>query len=253
MRDLRQLISIQPQMAEELPLVHTTRSEFLQSLTTSHEITPRPCPVFQENLVYLFYGRPAYRSSKGQQPGEAFALCPVCLVFKPHSMSQRAARIFPLDTGAVHGNRFAPHLTPLDLSHLELEPRIESARRLVPLFFRTNQNYFFGKAVESLNLVNGTTASRFHQLLLTRGPAGFDDRKSAVEVQFRDPVSLRDHLSFVVLPLEFLDNPQIRKTILEDWKCDPEPYRTTQGTSPAEYYPIVRRAIEERYQRATRI
>jgi hypothetical protein len=240
-------------MAEELPLVHTSLSEHLPHFAGVHQIIPKWCEVFQENLVYLFYGRPAYRSSKGQLPGESVLLCPMCFVFRPHSVPKRPARIFPCDTGAVYRNRFRPYLTKQDLSGLELDSRIESARRLVPLFFSTNRNYFYGKAVTSLNVTSGSVAHRFHQLLLAKGPRSFDDRKSVVEVQVREPVSLRDKLSFVVLPLEFLDYPKVRKAILEDWKCDAEPYCTTQGAAPGEYYAIVRNAIEERFKRATRI
>jgi hypothetical protein len=253
MTTLRHLISRRRKMAEELPLVHTTLSENLPSLVSLHEIRPTPCPVFGENLVYFFYGRPAYRSSKGRQPGEDFALCPVCFVFKPQVVSRKVVRVFPCDTGALHGNRFQPHLSATDLPELELDPRIESARRLVSTFFQTNGRYFYGKTVTSIRLINGTAAFRFHQLLLASGPVGYDDRKSAVEVQVREPVSLRDQLSFVVLPGEYLDDPTIRRAILEDWNCDPEPYNTIQGTSPSEFYPIVRQLIATRFHRATRI
>jgi hypothetical protein len=240
-------------MAEELPLVHTTLAENLDGLVRSHQLMPTPCPVFNESLVYLFYGRPAYRSRHGQTAGEDFALCPVCLVFKPNRVSANAVRVFPCDSGALHANRFRPHLSWGDVTALELEPRIESARRLISLFFQTNKAYFFGKAVSSLSLAPGTAPFRFHQLLLSNGPVGYDDRKSAIEVQIRDPVSLRDQLSFVVLPREFLDDSLIRDVILREWNCDPEPYNTIQGTSPSEYYALVRDLVANRFERSTRI
>ena len=248
-----QLVSQHDNLAEELPLVHTSRAEFLNAFVSAQAIAPRLCPVFQENLIYLFYGRPAYRSAKGGLAGDEIALCPICFVFKPNTVSRKAVRVFPCDTGAVRGNRFQPHLTSNDLPELELDPRIESARKLVPMLFKTNKSYFFGRAISASRFSDGSPPFRFQQLLLAKGPAGFDDRKSAIEIQVRESVSLRDQLSFVVLPMEFLDDLAIRKAILEDWNCDPEPYDTTQGAAPAEYYAIVRRAIEQRFKQSTRI
>jgi len=81
-------------------------------------------------LVYLFYGRPAYRSTKGTKGGEPIALCPVCFVFKPRSVSRSLYRIYPCDSGSVARNRLIPEIRAADLSGLAVDPQIENARRL---------------------------------------------------------------------------------------------------------------------------
>ena len=135
MTNFRSTVNSHPAMAKELPLIHTSRCEFLNSFTASHTLEPRLCNVFSESLVYLFYGRPAYRSQRGGRYGEPIALCPVCFVFKPHTVSSSIHRVFPCDSGAVTSARFEPELRAADLTELSLKPEIESARRLVSLIF----------------------------------------------------------------------------------------------------------------------
>ena len=253
MNSLRTILSAQKVMAEELPLVHTSRCEHLPGFVASHQIEPTYCASFKESLIYLFYGRPAYRSKKGQKSGESKELCPVCFVFKPRTVSKKICRVFPCDSGALSSDLFAPHLTPADMQELELEPHIESARRLVPLFFESNANYFVGKVRASLTLAGTSAAQRLHQLLLTFGPVNYDDRRSAIEVQVKEAISLRNQLLCVILPREFLDDTTIRRTILEEWNCDPVHYPTFFGDSPMEYYPVIRQELFKRFQEATRL
>ena len=72
--------------------------------------------VFHESLVYLFYGRLAYRSNRGSMEGEPIVLCPVCFVFKPRTVSQVVHRVYPCDTGAVAADRFHPEILASDLA-----------------------------------------------------------------------------------------------------------------------------------------
>ena len=65
--------------------------------------------------IYLFYGRPAYRSHRGSRGGEPIVLCPVCFVFKPRTVSQVVYRVYPCDTGAVAADRFTPEILAGDL------------------------------------------------------------------------------------------------------------------------------------------
>jgi hypothetical protein len=183
-------------------------------------------------LFYLFYGRPAYRSRKGSSPNESFSLCPICFVFKPKTVSKLVHRIFPCDSGAVNFGAFAPDITKKDLRNLQLDPNIKSARKLVPLFYKTNGRYFSGQVRPSVNIPTKDTAYRWYQMLLKPGPMFGDDRKSAIEVQVKSNISLIDQLLYVILPREFLDEESIRHTIFNVWNCDPIAYPTIRGASP---------------------
>jgi hypothetical protein len=254
MTHFRNIVSSQEKLAEELPLVHTSRCENFPGLIAANEITTSYCTTFKESLIYLFYGRPAYRSKKGKSPGESVLLCPVCFVFRPQTVSKKIRRVYPCDSGALSDNLFKPDLTKEDLQNLELDPRIESARRLVPLLFGNNTNYFYGTC---RTLISGVSlpgpGQRFHQLLLKKGPVAYDDRKSAIEVQVKESIFLRDQLLCVILPRDFLRRKNIRKAILQDWGCDAISYPTFKGGAPSQYYPVIQTLLAKRFEDATRI
>ena len=180
-------------------------------------------------------------------------LCPVCFVFKPRTVSQVVHRMYPCDTGAVVADRFTPEILASDLAQLALDPQIDSARRLVSLLFERNSDYFVGKVVKARAFTPGSVEARFHELLMRDGPVDYDDRKSAIEVQVNQAITLRDQLLFVVLPREFLEEAAIRDAIINVWNCDPVVYATFRGDAPASYYSGVREKVRERFVEATRI
>src|ERR1043166_9248953 len=232
MTTLGAIVDSHSTMASELPLIHTSRCESLTSIAASHTLDPSPCDIFNESLVYLFYGRPAYRSRRGSKYGESIALCPVCLVFKPHTVSRFLHRVFPCDSGAVSKAKFEPELHANDLAELEMNPQIASARRLVSLLFTNNNHYFYGRVQSGAIFPDGTVGKRYHDLLLRSGPSNYDDRKSAIEVQVNQRIALKDQLMFVVLPREFLEEEMIKKTIVNTWNCDAVGYPTFCGDAP---------------------
>jgi hypothetical protein len=253
MDSLRNAVRAHSQAGEELPLMHSSRCEFLGSLIKARVLEPGPCDVFDEKLVYLFYGRPAYRPRGRSLPGSPNALCPVCFVFKPHTVSGQVARAYPCDSGAVHKDVFEPRLKATDLSRLELDPSIEAVRRYVNLFFSTNGDYYLGRARTLISAGLDDVGRRFHDLLLSKGPSRYDDRRSAVEVQVRTPIDLCQQLLYVVLPREFMDDPDVRTAIYRVWNCEPIWYPTFEGDSPATYYAVLRDRLFERLSASTRI
>ena len=69
MPTLRQIVAAQAAAAEELPLVHTTRCEVLPHIVANSELrSVNKCKVFDEHLIYFFYGRPAFKHETGDEP-----------------------------------------------------------------------------------------------------------------------------------------------------------------------------------------
>jgi hypothetical protein len=201
--------------------------------------------VFEEPLVYLFYGRPAYRSRRGATPDTSIQLCPVCFIFKSALIPTEPARIYPFDTGAAKQGRFAPHVQATDTEAFALHPTLTCVQRFVRTFFETNGNYFLGRPSKVLNLPpGGSAAASYFSLISTAGPADYDDRRSAVEFQYRAQIPLAGFLWAVVLPIPFLEDNDIRRTLLSKWGAFPLPYSVVQGTSPAEYSAAVRMVYE---------
>jgi hypothetical protein len=230
--------------------VHTTRCEILELILKSHELQASECEVFHEHLLYFFYGRPAYRHRDHHQPGGGVELCPVCFVFRPHTIGAQAKRIFVCDSGGVHHHKFMPHLDQPDLPGLELNAQIDSARKLVRLVFGSNLNYFRGHAVNPApaEFADGTVARRYHDLLRDQSPLSADDRRSAIEFQLASPLPLEHRLLYVVLPLEMLNREDVRRTLREVWQCDPIGYDAVAGTAPNEGVVTIRDILRTRFK-----
>lgn len=256
MSTLREIVAAETEPAEELPLVHTTRCEILPYIVKSHELrSVTPCDVFHEHLIYFFYGRPAYRHALGSEPSGNLELCPVCFVFKPHTIGSKVKRVFACDSGGVHNGHFINHLHPPDRDEMQLDPTLESARKLVPLIFGENSRYYVGEAKPTLPtaFVRGTPAARFHALLTDTSPGKGDDRRSAIEVQMDSPVALDHHLLYVILPNDILNEPEMRKVIMQNWQTDPIGYRVTRFRQPHEYRTLIGNLLEERYKQGKRL
>ncbi len=161
--------------------------------------------------------------------------------------------MYPCDSGATYDNRFSPEINAADLNDLALDPRIESARKAVALLFETNSAYFVGSVAPSRPFVASSPEGRFYQLLKKNGPAGYDDRKSSIEIAVDKAIPLTEQLMFVVLPNEFIGDPVIHDVIINQWNCDPVGYSTYKGDDPATYYGVVRSEVEKRLRAATRI
>jgi hypothetical protein len=223
----------------ELPLVHNTTCSRLREITGTGSLDPRPCPVFNEPLIYFFYGRPIFRPrGPGDSPDTRVVLCPVCLIFKPRAI-EPWSRVFPFDSGAASGGRFDPLIPAAHRDRYLLQSTISTARRVVEAFFDTNNHYYLGDPRKLLDNGGVEEVQKYFTLISSTGPAEFDDRRSAIEVQSRKAIALRDNLYAVILPAAFLDVLQIREAVVSEWRAIPITYETHRGAVPNEYVRVI--------------
>lgn len=257
MSTLREIVTAETAMAEELPLVHTTRCEILPYIVASNQLEAKtPCDVFGELLLYFFYGRPAYRDARGSEPAGNLDPCPVCFVFHAHTIGSAAKRVFACDSGGIHKGYFEHHLHPPDRDAMELDTTLDSARKLVPLVFSDNRQYFLGNAKPACPpqfTPAGSPAARFHDLLTDTGVLQGDDRRSAIEVQLESPVLLGHNLLYVILPRETLNQPDTRKAIIETWLAEPIGYDIYNHRQPHEYRTTICDIVKKRFDEGGRL
>jgi hypothetical protein len=65
-----------------LPLTHIARAYAFDEMLSGNTLEPQPCDVFDEELIYLFYGRPAYRAKDGNNARLEFEW-PIVFIFVP--------------------------------------------------------------------------------------------------------------------------------------------------------------------------
>jgi hypothetical protein len=207
---LRKFISLQSATDGHLPLVHITRAYSFDEILQGDTLEPGDCEIFNEKLIYLFYGRPAYRAKEGNNARLEFEW-PIVFVFDPEKLAF-IKRVFPFDTGAFAQKLYTEFFDKRsELSDFALEPSIESAKKFVATFYQSNNEYYQGGSKKNVEIpLRQFEAQGVHELARLPGLQGArDERSSAIELQISQAISFKDALIAIVLPSPYLDDPEI--------------------------------------------
>lgn len=200
-----------------LPLIHTTDAYSFREIITKGVMRPQPCEVYEgENLLYLFYGKPAYRNSMKNSTSQS-CYFPVCFLFDYYALS-KIKRVIPFDSGAFNAGMFHDYIHhKMNLTNFTLPPDSEVPLKIVKKFYDTNKSYFKGKPKNNLELPALDFEVQAYYSLITEGKkTDFDDRKSAIEMQFCEEIEISTRtIKAVVLPTCFLEDDN-----LLDMLCD---------------------------------
>jgi hypothetical protein len=253
-----------------MPLVHSTSFQNFTDIIQSHVLSPTPCSVFTgEDLLYLFYGRPAYRVSDTVTSRGQLRHFPVCFILEPESLSV-SKRIYPFDSGAFSAGLFNQFLKGFALNKFEVGNFSEGPQRFVSAFYGNNKNYYYGEVDSSIKVsplqieVNGYIDMLKDTAVTFAGQsAPSDDRRQTIEIQSDSQVGLkpepftdsngttvlRNKVLAVILPQRALDAPEIREAVTITWKAEPITYNVYNFTKPAEYHSVIREKVADLLER----
>lgn len=215
---------------QDLPLIHISDGYHLLDILKPGVIRATPCKVFDRDILYMFYGKPAYRTKHN---GNSFLSChlPCAFIFKTEKLSEKIKSVFPFDTGAFHNNFYKNFFHPNSvISDFSLPPSIESARKVINSFYCSNYEYYCGSSRKNVDIPPmNFEAEGYHELSRvpsnpeTASKFSPDERASAIEIHFHDDVTLAECLLGCVLPNSFLDH-ELVKSKLDELK--PETIKT---------------------------
>ena len=217
---LKKFIAQQAPADGRLPFVHITRAYRFDDIVDGDLLEPSRCEVFKQALVYLFYGRPAYRAKDGNNARLEFEW-PIVFVFDPSKISN-IERIFPFDSGAfaekMYQEFFDPHSEIMDFV---LENTLETPAKVVATYYQDHSEYYRGETRKNVNIpLRQFEAQGIHELARLPGVQGAqsqsrarDERSSAIEIQISAPISLKDALLAIVLPEQYLGDKDIQKAL----------------------------------------
>ena len=196
-----------------LDLMHSAPAVIGAEIIQSGELAARHCTLYDEELVYLFYGRPAYKPLPNLLPAVMSEHLPMCLVLDPKLVAN-AIRILPFDSGGY--SRYASFTGPLlNMSDFELGPSGDIPMRLVQAFFQTNHNYFHQRPTSDPDaiLLSFPAARAYGRLTHDTSLADDDDRRSTIEIQISQSVPLATFLRAVVGPPALLSDAGVVKAL----------------------------------------
>jgi hypothetical protein len=217
------------------PAIHTTTIGGFIGALESGVIDLKECKCFREDLLYCFYGKPAYRINHNSNAvtnmvGHAAA----CFVFDLETLPE-IYRTFAFDTGAAFNKRydkFIPRGVALDDFRLPSDHLWMA--KLVSAFFDRNRNYYSGEAKNRIDHSSLDLASEAYASIVQANVSEhFDERACTFELQFNKPISIASSkLLTVVLPDKVYDSVEVRET-LEKWNVKPLLYRMRRSRPEA--------------------
>lgn len=176
-----------PPTPTSLAWCHTTDAFRLRDVIRAGEMLPRRCDVFDQDLLYAFYGRPAFRRSEDQQMRHT-ARSPVVVVLSP-KLADLGCRMFPFDTGAFEERYHSWVHRGMELQDFEIECSCEAAQRHVSAFFLTNEQYVrLQPSDPTIPYVGDFEVESIVHLLADPSALNADDRRLAVELQLERSV-----------------------------------------------------------------
>lgn len=220
-----------------IPAFHSCDSFFLRKILNERKLSTSEDDVFEnEKLLYLFYGRPAYKSAN-QQSSKLKAFLPISFIVKSESID-RIKRVISFDSGAFKNGLYNNYLHPqMSLDNFILTPTIDAVKKAICYLFGTNENYFKGIPKEKppfdpldfeieclYNLISGNE----QQIV--------DDRKSTFEIQLDNQLFLTNSsLEAVILPDFFLSSELVTRVLVNELKVEILSYESYGIPSPDNY------------------
>ena len=170
-------------VTENLLWCHTTDGFRLRDVIRAGTLSVTRCNVLDEDLLYFFYGRPAFRRNEDEQL-RLTSKSPVVVVLRSDLVA-RALRMFPFDSGAFEAGRYKNWIHPkMTLADFELAQGSDAPQRCVSAFFGSTNNYFRLEGQKPVLPYDGEFEVESLVALVNDPDASTaDDRRMAVELQ----------------------------------------------------------------------
>lgn len=226
-----------------LPLLHNCSGYHFIQILNSGFLEATDCKVFDEKLLYAYYGIPSYRLNFNTSTSDILNFM-VCFIIDGEK-TEGLHKIFPFDSGAfMHLNEFRSLFSKQDteISNFELSPELNSAKKIIKSFYKTNKNYIDESPDLMIEIKEGQEELiDYKNVIEYTEDSKIDNRKSTVELIFNTEIKLSEGtIKQIIIPKEFLDNPEILPLIKEKTGIDaPITYRTCRG-NPNEYFGVIR-------------
>lgn len=237
-----------------LPLVHTSNTLDGKMYIDTEKITKpqKRCENFEDNPVYLFYGKPAYRC-KNEKTGDAGELMMVFILKDYPKISSDIIRVYPLDTGALsHGFYDGYKINSWSFDNFKqdfmMNTDIKQLPKHVSLFWDNNNGYFryfVAPKFDKISVANSCVIEAFLELITSKSTTIFDDRCAVVEVHSEVINSLLDHIQAIVVADTIFTDEE--KGVLESRNIIVREYPTFGRHEPKEDYTLILNTVLEYY------
>ena len=234
MRLTEYLLRSAPTVAR-MDLIHCTNAGNGFEIFGRGELSPTPCLEYGADLLYLFYGRPAYKPGARIGASANLDLAPIALVIDT-SVLEAAVRMVPFDSGAFP--RYEPLIGPgLKRTDFELAGDPTLPLRLVRAFYHTNRSYYDQQpGLLERDIAPSVRAARaYARLIADTAIRDTDDRLGTIELQFSQSIPLAEALRAIIAPSQMLDDPEVLNALAMCPEAAPISYKTYGRFDPLSF------------------
>lgn len=233
-----------PKAKQLLPVTHKCDVYTFRTILDEGVLRTQECSVFKgEQLLYTYYGRPAYRI-KTSKANSLLSYFPICLIFNTKRLGL-PKKIYPFDSGAyqsLQSLREKYFHKKMTIQDFKLRTSKATGQRVVEAFYGDNQKYLNIKPKEKLSIPAGELeVLSYYSMITDNSTTDFDDRMSTLEYIYDKDVTISSGvLKGLVVPIDFLNDKAISELLIDKYKIDLiETYKTYRG-DPVEYHSEVR-------------
>lgn len=223
-------------LPEPLPIMHSCEGFDFESIVENGKLRPSLCPVFNEELLYFFYGKPSYPVGEKEKVNRTDVMCcPVCLIIDIEKID--IFRAFPFDSGAFENKMYLQFLhRHMKIERFEIDNNCDAIRAYISLVFGNNWNYIHGIAKETE--AENTYVNALLKMLSANGGFEIDERSNTVEVLSKQCIDIEKEVRGIVLPDELMRKKEISKFIIDN-NIEYRTYEVRNMTAPTRYNEIV--------------
>lgn len=223
-------------LPELLPVMHSCEGFDFERILEDYLLKPTMCPVFNEELLYFFYGKPSYPVGEKEKYNRTDVLCcPVCFIVDIDKIN--IYRIFPFDSGAYSNGLYEQFIhRHMQITKFEIENNSQSIQAYVSVVFGDNKNYIHGTTQSQDH--EDTCVSSLLRMLSADGAFKIDERSNTVEVICKHSIDVRKEIRGVIFP-EVLLRKKVVSDFIKNNNIEYKTYEVRNKTSPVRYNEIV--------------
>ena len=229
-----------PALTLSLPFFHTCRGRDFRGIFTKKFLIPSECPEFHEKLLYLFYGKPAYRIHSTGLSSKDIGRFPVCFVINTKSAGS-IKRIFPFDTGAlIHDVLKDVCGEEKNPAKYELGTDVDVISQFISFFYGSDKQYFMANPQISQRDIPGFSfeLQQIYLLISERSEKQWDNRAYTIESQCVTDISIsKTNISAIIMPSIYMNSQEIVDFIFNEG-IEVIPYSLDRA-DPAHMSPLI--------------
>jgi len=249
---LQNFIECSEPMEGEMPFIHVTNGYNFKKILTGDLLKQSRCPVFKEDILYLFYGRPSYKTK--YQYNERLAYdWPIVFLFEYKAVERFVSSMFPFDSGAFENERYRHFFdSKTTIDEFRVSRGKHNVRRIVSSFYSSNYEYFCGASRKNVEIpLDEFEISGVHEL--ARVPnrpdvnheIDYDERSSSIEILLKQPIPLKRKIQAIIIPQKLLDIESWQRRI-NDWEPNIiKSYSVIENLSPEAFAGMIYRIVED--------